>query len=177
MPDRSAASNVGGSPPRDNETGESLAAHTASREERALDLLVQASRVDPKLREAVAEVEKWVRRLQEDRASAWQSYEEADREAALQMGSKLEAQMALRCIVEALDLRFDQIGCGWKESTEFILARIEEIVDEADRLARQRDLFAERIKAEIAWSYEHGYEGRARDLERALDGLWYGEKR
>ena len=47
-------------------------------EERALELLVQASRANPTLREAVSEVERWVRRLQEDRASAWQSYEEAD---------------------------------------------------------------------------------------------------
>lgn len=110
-----------------------------SAEERALELLVQASRTDPTLRAAVAEVEKWVRRLQEDRSSAWQSYAEADTEAQWQMGAKLEAQQALWLIVKALDLNPAELPAGWAASTKPILARIEAIVDEADRLARERD--------------------------------------
>jgi len=110
-----------------------------NKEERALDLLVQASRADSTLRAAVAEIEKWVRRLEEDRASAWQSYEEADREAGEQMSAKLEAQMALKAITDALALEFASLGHGWREATPKILGRIETIVDEADRLARERD--------------------------------------
>lgn len=116
-----------------------------SREERALDLLVQASRADATLREAVAEVEKWVRRLQEDRASAWQSYEEADREAEWQMGAKLEAQQALWLIVKALDLNPGGLPAGWKAATPAILDRIGTIVDEAERLAVERDRLREAI--------------------------------
>lgn len=109
------------------------------KEERALELLVQASRANPTLREAVSEVEKWVRRLQEDRSSAWQSYEEADIEAQYQMGAKLEAQQALWLVVEALDLNPADLPAGWGNATKPILTRVEAIVDEADRLARERD--------------------------------------
>lgn len=110
-----------------------------SHEERALDLLVQASRTSPKLREAVAEVEKWVKRLKEDRDSAWQLFEEADVEAQWQMGAKLEAQQALWAIIQSLDLNPAELPAGWAASTKPILAQIEAIMDEADRLARERD--------------------------------------
>ena len=121
-----------------------------NKEERALDLLVQASRADSTLRAAVAEVEKWVRRLEEDRGSAWQSYEEADREAGEQMAAKLEAQMALKAITDALALEFASLGRDWREATPKILGRIETIVDEADRGFRERDRLRAAIEHVIA---------------------------
>ena len=60
-------------------------------------------------------------------------------EAQYQMGAKLEAQNALYAITKALDLRLDQLGNGWTEGAKAILAQIEAIADEADRLARERD--------------------------------------
>lgn len=60
-------------------------------------------------------------------------------EAQWQMGAKLEAQQALWLIVKALDLNPAELPAEWAASTKPILARIEAIVDEADRLARERD--------------------------------------
>jgi hypothetical protein len=71
-----------------------------SHEARALDLLIQASRTDPVLRDAVAEVEKWVRRLEDDRGSAWQSYDEADSDAEHERAIKQGYRMALRQIMD-----------------------------------------------------------------------------
>jgi hypothetical protein len=53
---------------------------TPTAERKALDLIVQASRVDPKLRAAVREVEQWILRLQEDAHSAWQNVDEVEQE-------------------------------------------------------------------------------------------------
>lgn len=131
-----------------------------SHEQRSLDLLVQASRTDPKLRAAVAEVEKWVRRLQEDRSSAWQSYEEADTEAQWQMGAKLEAQQALWLIVKALDLNPAELPAGWSASTRPILARIDAIVDEAERAFRERDTAREALESFAdPYSWHANYDG------------------
>lgn len=60
-------------------------------------------------------------------------------EAEYQMGAKLEAQQALWLIIKALDLNPAELPAGWGASTTPILNRIEAIVDEADRLARERD--------------------------------------
>ena len=60
-------------------------------------------------------------------------------EVDYQMGAKLEAQQALWLIVKALDLNPAELPAGWGNSTKPILARIEAIVDEADRLARERN--------------------------------------
>ena len=65
--------------------------------------------------------------------------EQAEREAALQMGAKLEAQTALAAITTALDLELADLGDGWTEGCNVILARIEEIVDEAERGFRERE--------------------------------------
>lgn len=67
-----------------------------------------------------------------------------EREAHEQMAAKLEAQMCLRVICQAIDLPLDEITPpggkgGWQEGLPTILARIETIVDEADRAFRERD--------------------------------------
>lgn len=63
----------------------------------------------------------------------------AKKEADLQMGDKLDAQMALLAITKALALELADLGNGWTEATPKILARIETIVDEAERAFRERD--------------------------------------
>jgi hypothetical protein len=76
----------------------------------------------------------------------------AEREVESQMGAKLEAQQALMVIVEALDLKLSDLGNGWKEATPKILARIETIVDEAERGFSERDSLAaelERVTAAL----------------------------
>ena len=67
-----------------------------------------------------------------------------EREAAEQMASKLEAQMCLRTICEAIDLPLGEITPpggkgGWAEGLPTILGRIETIVDEAERAFRERN--------------------------------------
>lgn len=51
---------------------------TISAERKALDLLIQASRADPKLRAAVLEVEKWIARLTDSVAAAEQAVDELE---------------------------------------------------------------------------------------------------
>jgi hypothetical protein len=72
----------------------------------------------------------------------------AQREADLQMGSKLEAQVALQAITKALCLRLDEIGNGWTEGAQAILARIEVLVDEGERGFTEREE-AERENARL----------------------------
>lgn len=60
-------------------------------------------------------------------------------EAREQMASKLEAQNALRLICGALDLDLTSLGNGWSEAVPKILARVEIIVDEAERAFTERD--------------------------------------
>lgn len=66
-------------------------------------------------------------------------YEAAQREADIQMGEKLAAQMTLKAVCDVLNLPMVSLGNGWTEATPKILARIEEIVDEAERGFRERD--------------------------------------
>jgi hypothetical protein len=76
----------------------------------------------------------------------------AEREVESQMGAKLEAQQALMVIVGALDLKLSDLGNGWKEATPPILARIDTIVDEAERGFSERDSLAaelERVTAAL----------------------------
>lgn len=72
-----------------------------------------------------------------------QERDEARREADWQMGSKLDAQTTLLVITKALDLPLNELGDGWKEAAPKILARIETIVDEAERAFQERDALAE----------------------------------
>jgi hypothetical protein len=65
--------------------------------------------------------------------------EAAQREADIQMGEKLAAQMTLKAVCDALNLPMVSLGNGWTEATPKILARIEEIVDEGERGFRERD--------------------------------------
>jgi hypothetical protein len=81
--------------------------------------------------------------------------EAAQREADIQMGEKLAAQMTLKAVCDVLNLPMVSLGNGWTEATPKILARIETIVDEADRGFRERDA------AEL----------RAVDMEKALREL------
>jgi hypothetical protein len=63
----------------------------------------------------------------------------AQREADIQMAEKLAAQMTLKAVCDVLNLPMVSLGNGWTEATPKILARIEEILDEADRGFRERD--------------------------------------
>lgn len=62
-----------------------------------------------------------------------EQYQSAQREADIQLGEKLAAQMTLKAVCDALDLPMVSLGNGWTEATPKILARIEEIVDEGER--------------------------------------------
>jgi hypothetical protein len=61
------------------------------------------------------------------------------REVESQMQAKLDAQVTLKAVTDALDLPFNELGNGWREAAPKILARIETLVDEADRGFRERD--------------------------------------
>jgi hypothetical protein len=95
------------------------------------------------------------------------------REVDSQMSAKLEAQQALMVIVETLDLKLSALGNGWKEATPKILARIETIVDEAERGFSERDALEaelERVTAAAAdylkWSLLAGsYPGHEEYVE------------
>lgn len=56
-----------------------------------------------------------------------------------ELGEKLAAQMTLKAVCDVLNLPMVSLGNGWTEATPKILARIEEIVDEAERGFRERD--------------------------------------
>jgi multidrug efflux pump subunit AcrA (membrane-fusion protein) len=71
---------------------------------------------------------------------------EAQREADIQMGEKLAAQMTLKAVCDALDLPMVSLGNGWTEATPKILARIEAIVDEGERGFADRD----RLQAKVS---------------------------
>lgn len=73
-----------------------------------------------------------VARLEQER-DRWQ------RESDDQMGQKLAAQLTLKAVCDALDLPMVSLGNGWTEATPKILARIETIVDEANRAFAERD--------------------------------------
>lgn len=78
-----------------------LSVGTISAERKALDLVIQASRADPKLRAAVLEVEKWIARLTDSVGAAYQAVDEieADRDeaaASLAAMSKTVEQMTIQ---------------------------------------------------------------------------------
>ena len=77
--------------------------------------------------------------LKELLAAAEAERDAAQREADIQLGEKLAAQITLKAVTDSLCLPLAELGNGWTEATAKILARIEEIVDEADRLAAERD--------------------------------------
>lgn len=72
--------------------------------------------------------------------------DEARREADIQMGNKLAAQITLKAICDVLNLPMVSLGNGWTEATPKILSRIETIVDEADRGFRERDAAEARVE-------------------------------
>jgi hypothetical protein len=95
----------------------------------------------------------------------------AEREVEAQMGAKLEAQQALMVLVEALDLKLSDLGNGWKEATPKILARIETIVDEAERGFSERDALAAELER-VTERYDvvrHAYAVEAQERGR-LEG-------
>jgi chromosome segregation ATPase len=62
-----------------------------------------------------------------------------EREIGYQLAAKIQAQSTLKAVTDSLDLTFSDLGNGWREALPKILARIETIVDEADRGFRERD--------------------------------------
>lgn len=77
----------------------------------------------------------------------FEQYAAAQREADIQLGEKLAAQMTLKAVCDVLNLPMVSLGNGWTEATPKILARIEEIVDEAERGFRERDGLKEQLEA------------------------------
>lgn len=78
---------------------------------------------------------------------------DTERERDAQMQSKLDAQVTLKAVTDALDLRFADLGDGWREAAPKVLARIETIVDEGERSFRERDearARAERAEQQLA---------------------------
>lgn len=71
---------------------------------------------------------------------------DTERERDAQMQSKLDAQVTLKAVTDALDLRFADLGDGWREAAPKVLARIETIVDEGERGFRERDETRERAE-------------------------------
>lgn len=101
---------------------------------------------------------------------------EAERERDWQMGQKLEAQQALAAITESLDLRLADLGNGWTEGALKILARIEEIVDQAatdHSRAERAEAEAKRLRADEARTREvlGMAERQVNDLRRALEWI------
>ena len=91
----------------------------------------------------------------------------AQREADIQLGEKLAAQMTLKAVCDALDLPMVSLGNGWTEATPKILARIEEIVDEANRLAAERDAAVrerDRARDALRQIAEYTSEGNVTDV-------------
>ena len=107
------------------------------------------------LRAKIAEAEAWLANETSRRVAAEAERDRAQREADIQLGEKLAAQMTLKAVCDVLNLPMVSLGNGWTEATPKILARIETIVDEADRGFRERDA------AEL----------RAVDMEKALREL------
>lgn len=104
------------------------------------------------------------------RVAALEAERDAEkREVGEQMAAKLEAQMALKSITEAIDLRFDQIGNGWSEGVLAILARIEEIVDQAARDHGQ----VERAEAENHKLREAATDFCANETLQVYGRRWY----
>lgn len=54
--------------------------------------------------------------------------------------------MTLKAVTDALALPLASLGDGWTAATGKILARIAEIVDEAERLARERDRLRDALR-------------------------------
>jgi hypothetical protein len=79
------------------------------------------------------------------------SCEQAELEIDSQMSSKLEAQQCLRLICVAIAQPLDNLADGWKASLPIILARLELIVDEAERAFRERDA----LRAALAEASTH----------------------
>lgn len=65
-----------------------------------------------------------------------------------QMQGKLDAQVALLAITEALALPLNHLGTSWTTGAKIILARIETIVDEAERGFKERDEMAASLTAQ-----------------------------
>lgn len=107
-------------------------------------------------------------RLREERDAA-------QREADIQMGQKLAAQVTLKAITDSLCLPFAELGDGWTEATPKILARIEEIVDEGERWFQE----ATRLRSdkderdwrtlEIVTAQAQAAEARCARLQQALE--------
>jgi len=99
----------------------------------------------------------------------------AQREADIQMGEKLAAQVTLKAITDSLCLPLAELGDGWTEATPKILARIEEIVDEGERWFQE----ATRLRSdkderdwrtlEIVTAQAQAAEARCARLQQALD--------
>jgi hypothetical protein len=93
-----------------------------------------------------------------------------NKEVDSQMQSKLDAQFTLKAVTAALDLTFSELGgAGWREATPRILARIETIVDEAERGFRERNAQAQRAQAE--WNHRVRTELRCDRVEAELTAV------
>ena len=90
--------------------------------------------------------------------------EAGQREADIQLGEKLAAQMTLKAVCDVLNLPMVSLGNGWTEATPKIIARIETIVDEAERAFRERDAAlaaaapspADHATTQFQWLIERG---------------------
>lgn len=128
---------------------ESESVGTISHERKALDLVIQASRADPKLREAVLEVEKWIGRLTESASEAWQVVSEVEEDA----GRDVHYQADLRHKAET-----ERDGLRQEYDTR---------CRERDAAERERDQLREAI-CDYVDAYEDGDGERAAHLYERL---------
>jgi hypothetical protein len=133
---------------------------TARMAERVRNLEKQLAQAERRADAAVAERQEWeaethrledwardeLEAAQEEVRRLEEQLQSAQREADIQMGDKLAAQMTLKAVCDALNLPMVSLRDGWTESTPIILARIEEIVDEAERGFRERDGLKEQLQ-------------------------------
>lgn len=90
---------------------------TISAERKALDLVIQASRADPKLRAAVLEVEKWIGRLTESASEAWQAVNEMEEDAGRDVHYQADLRYKAETERDGLRQEYD-IRCRERDAAE-----------------------------------------------------------
>ena len=119
-----------------------------------------------------AETDAALTALLDEVAAAEARAEKLEREVAAQMGSKLEAQMALLAITEGLALRLSDLGNGWTEGAVQILARIEAIVDQAGSDAARAEKAEQALRELKALTRDPAHAARMitrREINRIID--------
>lgn len=90
---------------------------TISAERKALDLVIQASRADPKLRAAVLEVEKWIGRLTESASEAWQVVNETEEDAGRDVHYQADLRHKAETELDGLRQEYDT-RCRERDAAE-----------------------------------------------------------